>query len=135
VVAEFDGLAKSAETGSMTAGGGGFASDGKRPDAAEALNTVPDRTLRMMLAEWKRWRARVVTAPTMRMRQERFDEATAFIHAIEDELALRVPGEQLRRQRCAAAKVAEIAAPACVPLADYRQAQTDLERIKRRRHR
>ena len=89
----------------------------------------------MMLAEWKRWRARVVTAPTMRMRQERFDEATAFIKAIEDELSLRVPGEQLRRQRCATAKVAEIAAPPCVALADYRQAQEDLDRIKRRRFR
>ncbi|MFZ1416278.1 MAG: hypothetical protein WAS73_17110, partial [Defluviicoccus sp.] len=75
----------------------------------------------------------VVTASTMRMRQERFDEATAFIHAIEDELSLRVPGEQLRRQRLAAAKAAEIATSPCVALADYRHAQQDLERIKRRR--
>lgn len=117
----------------MTVKRGGFASDGSRPDAAQALTSVPDRALRMMLAEWKRWRARVVTAPTMRMRQERFDEATAFIKAIEDELSLRVPGEQLRRQRRAAAKVAEIAALSCVTLADYRQAHQDLDRIKRRR--
>lgn len=117
----------------MTGERGGFASDGKRPDAAHAFVTVPDGALRMMLAEWKRWRARVVTAPTMRKRRERFDEATAFIRAIEDELSLRVPGEQLRRQRCAAAKAAEIAASSCVSLADYRQAHQDLDRIKRRR--
>jgi hypothetical protein len=129
----FDGVAKGAGIGSMTAERGGFASDGKRPDASRAFVTVPDGALRMMLADWKRWRTRVLTAPTMRMRQERFDEATAFIYAIEDELALRVPGEQLRRQRCAAAKAAEIAASSCVTLADYRQAQQDLDRIKRRR--
>lgn len=119
----------------MTADRGEVASDGRRPEAAHAFVTVPDRALRMMLAEWKRWRARVVTASTMRMRQERFDEATAFIKAIEDELSLRVPGEQQRRQRLAAAKAAEIATAPCVALADYRQAHKDLERIKRRRFR
>lgn len=119
----------------MIAENGGSAAEAGRASVIADLAGVQDAELRMMLTEWKRWRARVMTAPSMRMRQERFDEATAFIHAIEEEISLRDPGERLRRQRRAAAKVAEIAASSCVPLVDFRNARSSLEHIKRRRSR
>ncbi len=116
----------------MTADSGGFAADGMRVAIAAELAALADDALRMMLVEWKRWRARVQTAPIMRLRRQRFDEATAFIDAIELELALREPGERLRRQRAVAARVGEIAAAPIVALGDYRAARQTLARIARR---
>lgn len=97
------------------------------------LVALPDFELVVMLTDWKRWRARVQTAPVMRLRRERFEEATAYIEAIQLELTLRQPGERLLRRRQAASRQREVAAAATVSLADFRDARRDLARLEQRR--
>lgn len=94
---------------------------------------LSDVELHMMLVEWKRWRARVQTAPTMRLRRQRFDQATAYIEVIEFELALREPEERFRRRRHADATLRQIAGAAPVSLAAYRLARRDLARLEQHR--
>jgi hypothetical protein len=101
--------------------------------ATAELVGLSDVELRMMLVEWKRWRARVQTAPTMRLRRQRFDQATAYIEAIELELALREPEERFRRRRHADATLRQAAETAPVSLAAYRVARRDLARIEQYR--
>lgn len=97
------------------------------------LVAMSDFELMMMLADWKRWRAHVQSAPVMRLRRERFDEATAYIEAIQLELALRQPGERLARRRQAASRQREVTAAATVSLAAYREVRRDLARLEQRR--
>jgi hypothetical protein len=100
---------------------------------AAEVSALPDFELKMILVEWKRWRAHVQTAPVMRMRRERFDEADAYINAIEQELTLREPGERLLRRRRALSTLREVADAATVSFASYRTARNDLARLERRR--
>ena len=94
---------------------------------------MSDVGLRMMLVEWKRWRVLVQTASTMRLRRQRLDEATAYMEAIELELALRQPGERFRRRRQAAATLRQVAEAATVSLSAYRAARRDFARIEQYR--
>jgi hypothetical protein len=100
---------------------------------AAELAGMSDTELRMTLVEWKRWRARVQTAPTMRLRRQRAEEAAAYIEAIEQELALREPGERFRRRRQVASIMQEVVSDAIVSLAAFRSARQDLARLERRR--
>jgi hypothetical protein len=106
---------------------------GSGQDSALELSGKSDRELRLMLAEWRRWRAHVQTAPVMRLRRQRFEEATAAVAAIEEELRLREPGERLRQRRLALSAMQEIAHADRVCLDDYRSAQRDLASAQRRR--
>lgn len=92
-----------------------------------------DAELKAALDDWRRWRRHVRDAPVMRMRQERFEQASAFIAAIEEELTLRSPEGRYFRRRQAEAAVQELEGAATVSLAAYRAARRDLETVERRR--
>jgi hypothetical protein len=96
------------------------------------IDDVPnlsDTDLEAALVDWQRWRSRVCHAPVMRLRQERFEQANAFIAAIEEELALRSPEGRYRRYRQAVTAVQELESEVTVSLAAYRAARHDLETV------
>lgn len=117
----------------MTAEDSGSRTDRNWSAIAAELAALPDATLQMMLIEWKRWRSRVQTAPTMRLRRQRFEEATRFVEAIAYELTSRQPGERFRRHRRAAAAVHTIAVAPLVSLTEFRAARQDLAQFEPRR--
>lgn len=92
-----------------------------------------DAELKAALDDWRRWRRRVRDAPVMRLRQERFEQASAFIAAIEEELTLRSPEGRYLRRRQAEATVRELEGATTVSLAEYRVARRELETIELRR--
>ncbi|MBK8212006.1 MAG: hypothetical protein IPK78_20785 [Rhodospirillales bacterium] len=91
--------------------------------------------LEMLLVEWKRWRDRVVTVQTMRRRRERFEQASAHIAAIEQELGLRTPEVHERLLREAASRVHTLAAAPTVPLDAFRAARKERAAMQRRKPR
>ena len=97
---------------------------------ADSLNEVNEDELRMALAEWKRWRNRVLHAETMNRRQERYAQACVHIAAIEEEIEFRRVKTQHRRK--ALYDVCRIASGECVSLADFRAARQELDAIEHR---
>lgn len=93
------------------------------------LALLTDSQLTMLLADWRRWRARVQSEPTMRLRRERYDEASVYIDAICEEMSLRRPGERDRRREQAARDLHELAEQEVVLLDDYRRARADVRRL------
>jgi hypothetical protein len=101
----------------------------------EDLITISDDDLASALAEWKRWRNRVRTAPVMRLRIERFEEACRFIDAIERELHLRSPEGRYERYQEVVTALRQLESDTTVSLAAYRSARRDLSHLKGRRKR
>ncbi len=97
---------------------------------AESLNEIDEEELRMALAEWKRWRNRVLQAETMNRREERYTQACMHITAIEEEIEFR--RVRMQRRRKALYEVCRLAAGECVSLADFRAARRELDEIEER---
>ncbi|QLH39546.1 MAG: hypothetical protein HWD60_12130 [Defluviicoccus sp.] len=97
------------------------------------LSRMDYAELEVALQEWKRWRHRVMTAETMRLRVERFEQASAAITEIEQEMLLRSPEARERLRTEAISKMRDLADQATVPLQDYRLARLQYLRVEQRR--
>ncbi|NJO67508.1 MAG: hypothetical protein HC826_00545, partial [Rhodospirillales bacterium] len=85
-----DGIDRAAKEEASTARRGSSQCRAKgKEDIQTQLEDLDDSELRMQLTEWKRWLSRVYQAQSMNKRRERFEVASAFIRAIEEELAFR----------------------------------------------
>lgn len=97
------------------------------------LSRMDYAELEVALQEWKRWRHRVMTAEIMRLRVERFEQASAAIAEIEHEMLLRSPEARERLRTEAITKMRDLADQATVPLQDYRTARSQYLRVQQRR--
>jgi len=101
----------------------------------QSLEEMSVNDLEMLLGDWRRWRDKVVTAKTMRIRRERFEDACTQIAAIEEELRLRAPEVHARMLHEAAMRVHALVSAPTVPLDAFRAAQKERAAIAKRKTR
>lgn len=99
------------------------------------LTEMSPAELEVELRDWKRWRARVMTSSTMRLRRERYEEACDRIAAIEEELRLRTPEVRERMLDEAATRVRTIVSAPTVRLDAFRRARREHAAIEKRKPR